>query len=329
MSMKLSRHRAAVVFSLALAAVALLPSFASAAPTPVSGCRTLDTAGTYALATDISVADTTCIEIVASNVTFDLAGHTLSCTGSGFAGSCQVPEFASRGVSVAPGLTGITLTGPGTISGFDNGIVISASNVHISRLAITAPACGATDCSRPTSHGILGLETLGFNLFGNSVRNYFYGLRLIGARCTGTDAGCVINDNTVRDSTHWGILVDESTGYTVTQNVVRSNGTIAMFELSHAGGIALGNGGVGQTIARNDASDNIGWGIGLAPTANDNVIVKNTARGNQAGGARSGIGDFEAADLLAFPGTTNTWNDNNRCHVEGGAVPSTVCNPGE
>lgn len=327
--MRLSRRRAAVVFSVALAAVALLPSSASAAPTLVSGCRTLDTPGTYALATDIAVADTTCIEITASNVTFDLAGHTLSCTGSGFAGSCQVPEFASRGISIAPELTGVTVTGPGTISGFDNGIVITASNVHVGRLTITAPACGTADCLRPTSNGILGLETSGVNLLGNSVRNYFYGLRLVGAQCTSADAGCVFNGNTVRDSTHWGILVDESTGYAITRNVVRSNGSIAMFELFHAGGIALGNGAVGVTIAGNDASDNVGWGIGLAPTANDNVIVKNTARGNQAGGARSGIGNFEAADLLAFPGTTNTWNDNNRCHIEGGAVPATVCNPGE
>ena len=42
-----------------------------------------------------------------------------------------------------------------------------------------------------------------------------------------------------------------------------------------------------------------------------------------------GIGDFDAADLMAFPGSSNTWNGNNRCHTEAGVVPPTVCNPGE
>lgn len=329
--MRLSRHCAAVVFSATLAALALLPSTATAGPTPmpVSECRTLDAPGAYVLTVDIAVVDTTCIEITAGDVTFDLAGHTLSCTGAGFAGTCQVPQFTSFGINVASGLTGITLTGPGTIAGFDNGVVISESNAHVRGLSITGPPCDPTDCSRPLSQGIIVIGESAVNLSGNSVRDHFYGLRLVEVPCPGADAACVFNGNTVRGSTHWGILVDNSTDYTMTRNVVRSNGTIAMFELFHAGGIALGSGSVGLTIAGNDASDNVGWGIGLAPPTNDNIIVNNTARGNQAGGARSGIGDFEAADLLGFPGSTNTWNDNNRCHTEGGVVPPTVCNPGE
>src|SRR4029453_2469910 len=97
--------------------------------------------GAYALAADIAVDDVTCIEITASNVTLDLAGHALSCTGSGFAGSCQVPEFASRGVSVAPELTGITGKGPGTIMGFDNGVVVEGSNAYVKGLTIAGPPC--------------------------------------------------------------------------------------------------------------------------------------------------------------------------------------------
>ena len=322
------RRRVAVVFSAILAAVALLPSPATAA-TPVSRCRTLDVPGAYALADDIVVVDTTCIEITASNVTLDLAGHRLSCTGSGFDGSCQAPQFTSHGISVAPGLTGITVKGPGTVTGFDNGVVISGSNVHVSGLTIDGPPCAPIDCSRPTSNGILVRGRSGVNLSGNSVRDHLYGLRLLVVQCPGADAACLLNGNAVRGNTHWGILVDVSTGYALIRNVVRSNGSIGMFELFHAGGIALGEGVAGVTVAGNDASDNVGWGIGLAPTANDNVIVNNIARGNQADGARSGIGDFEAVDLLAFPGTTNAWNDNNRCRTEGGVVPPTVCNPGE
>lgn len=327
--MRHSRRSAAVVFAVTLAVLTLFPSTATAGPTPVSECRTLGAPGAYALAADIAVVDTTCIEITASNVTLDLAGHTLSCTGSGFAGSCQVPEFASRGVSVAPELTGITLKGPGTITGFDNGVVVDASNAHVKGLAIAGPPCDPIDCPRPTSNGILVLGASGANLSANSVRGYLYGLRLLEVQCPGADPGCVLNGNTVRDNTHWGILVDESSGYTITRNVVASNGTTAFFEAFHAGGIAMGNGGDGTTIVGNTASNNVGWGIGLAPATNGNTIVNNTARGNQAGGVRSGIGDFEAADLMAFRGSSNAWNDNNRCHTEAGVVPATVCNPGE
>jgi parallel beta-helix repeat protein len=318
-----------VVFTVTLAVLTLFPSTATAGPTPVSECRTLGAPGAYALAADIAVVDTTCIEITASNVTLDFAGNTLSCTGSGFAGSCQVPEFASRGISVASELTGITLKGPGRITGFDNGVVVDGSNAHVKGLTIAGPPCDPIDCPRPTSNGILILGASGANLSANSVRGYLYGLRLIEVQCPGAGPGCVVNGNTVRDNTHWGILVDESSGYTITRNVVASNGTTAFFEEFHAGGIAMGNGGDGTTIVGNTASNNVGWGIGLAPATTGNIIVNNTARGNQAGGVRSGIGDFEAADLMAFPGSSNTWNNNNRCHTEAGVVPPTVCNPGE
>ena len=142
------------------------------------------------------------------------------------------------------------------------------------------------------------------------MRGYLYGLRLLEVRCPGADPGCVVNGNTARDNTHWGILVDESSGYTVTRNVAASNGTTAFFEAFHAGGIALGNGVDGTTIVGNTASNNVGWGIGLAPAANGNTIISNTARGNQAGGACSGIGDFEGRSA-GVPGSSSTWNDNN------------------
>jgi parallel beta-helix repeat protein len=327
--MRHAGRSAAVVFTVTLVVLMLFPSTATAGPTPVRECQTLGAPGAYALAADIAVVETTCIEITASNVTFDLAGHTLSCTGSGFAGSCQAPEFASRGVSVAPELTGIAVKGPGTITGFDNGVVVEGSNAHVKGLTIAGPPCDPIDCPRPTSNGILVLGESGANLSANSVRGYLYGLRLLDVQCRGVDPICVVNGNTVRDNTHWGILVDESSGYTITRNVVASNGTTDFFEAFHAGGIAMGTGGDGTTIVGNTASNNVGWGIGLAPATNGNTIINNIARGNQAGGVRSGIGDFEAADLMAFPESTNTWNDNNRCHSEAGVVPPTVCNPGE
>lgn len=132
-----------------LAALMLMAPVASAAPTGVASCQTLGVPGAYALAADVAAVDATCMVITASNVKLDLAGHTISCTGGGFAGSCQVPEFRSHGVQVAPGLTGVVVTGPGTITGFDNGVVIEDSNALVKGITITGPAC-----TRPTARGL-------------------------------------------------------------------------------------------------------------------------------------------------------------------------------
>jgi parallel beta-helix repeat protein len=72
-----------------------------------------------------------------------------------------------------------------------------------------------------------------------------------------------------------------------------------------------------NVIANNNASDNSAFGIGVAPDTNGNTFIANTARRNAF------------VDLRAFDGTENLWNDNNRCNTESGAVPATVCNPGE
>jgi hypothetical protein len=80
--------------------------------------------GAYALPADLAAVDATCIEATASNVT--LAGHTMRCSRSGLAGSRQVPAF-SHGVFIAPDLTGVTVKGPGTITGFRNGAAVVAA----------------------------------------------------------------------------------------------------------------------------------------------------------------------------------------------------------
>ena len=112
-----------------LIAVLTAPS-ASAAPAAVESCQTLSTPGDYALSADIAVENTSCLAITASDVHLDLAGHTISCAGSpdGFAGSCQVPASgASQGIIIASNLTGVVVTGPGTITGFDTGVAIQSS----------------------------------------------------------------------------------------------------------------------------------------------------------------------------------------------------------
>jgi parallel beta-helix repeat protein len=297
-----------------LAALSLVAPIASAAPTAVSSCQTLSVPGAYALTADFAVVEATCITITASDVKLDFAGHTISCTGTGFAGSCQVPTPGSNGVDVAPNLTGVVVTGPGTITGFDNGVAIQDSNALVNGITITGPGpCPPSTCSRPISNGIIAIGQSGVNLSRNDVSNYAIGIRPFLAQCAGGNAACVINGNTVHDNNCLGIQLVATAGYTLTQNAASANGSDACFPTA---GIGFADGSTGNTLANNDSSSNVGFGIAAGPGNNGNNILNNTARDNTV------------ADLRGFL-SSNTWNDNNRCNIESGTVPSTVCNPGE
>jgi len=320
--------------SFSLVATFLAAPGSASASTAVSNCQTLSAPGDYTLTTDLVSVDATCIEITASNVKLDLAGHTMTCTGSGFAGSCQVAAFTSHGVYVPPdlSLTGVVVTGPGTIDGFDNGVTIVGSNALVKGITFTGPTCNPSDCSRPNSNGIIvpgtligdptqGIADLGpanVTLVQNHVSNYARGIGLLGPQCTG-DAGCILSRNVLRDNFGanicFGIQVAGTTGYTVTGNVAGSNGGPP--SCFPGAGIAASDGSTGNVLVRNDSSDNRIFGIVVGPGTNGNLIASNTARAN------TGV------DLRGFPGTENTWLDNNRCNTESGSVPSSVCNPGE
>lgn len=309
-----------LVVAAALVAAALTAPSASAAPTPVSGCHMLSASGAYALTADLAVVDGSCIAITASDVKLDLAGHTISCTGSGFAGSCQVPaSVASEGIRVAPNLTGVVVSGPGTISGFDTGVAIQDSNTLVKGITATGPGCDPASCARPFSTGIIVLGRSGVSLSNNAVSNHAFGLRVDSVPCPEGDAACVLNGNTVHDNNCQGILLVASSGYTLTRNVARSNGAAPC---SPRGGITLVFGSTGNTISNNNSSNNNGFGIrtgfgnGIGPQTSGNHILNNTATGNAL------------ADLSQVDGE-NSWNDNNECNTDDGTVPGSVCNPAD
>lgn len=303
-----------------LVVLALMAPMTWAAPISVSSCQTLGAAGAYELTADVAAVDATCLEITASDVKLDLAGHTISCTGSGFGGSCQVPAAAVNvGVVIAPNLTGVAVMGPGTISGFDTGVAIRDSNALIVGITFTGPPCDPAACSRPFSTGIIALGRSAVNLSRNDVSNHAFGLRIDGVECAGDAAACVLSRNTVHDNSCQGILLVATTGYTLTRNVARSNGVIACFP---RGGITLVFGSTANTVTSNNSSANGGFGIRtgfgnrIGPDTSGNHILNNTARGNT-------LGDLSEVD------GANSWNDNNRCNTENGTVPSSVCNPDE
>ena len=315
--------------SLAAAVVSITLMVAGGAPpaaaaSSVSSCGTLAAPGTYVLGSDLNVG-ASCFVITSNNVTLDLAGHTVSCNDAGFLGSCQVAGFGPIGVDVRPGLTGVTVKGPGVLAGFDNGVLFNNSDGTITNLTVTAPSCAPGGCSRPVSNGIVvagrlhldGSVDLGparVSAVGNRIRNHGRGIALLGAQC---GSGCTAYGNIVTESGGDecnGILLSGTSGYALVGNQVHGNGAGDCFP---PGGIVVGDGSTGNIVTGNDASANIGFGIAVGPGTSGNTIAANTARGNTF------------VDLQAVPGTINVWTDSNVCNTEGGAVPPTVCNPGE
>lgn len=322
--------RSSVLFLAGVAAAALsglgFPT-PVAATTGVASCGTLSAPGSYMLAANLATVDATCLVVHASGVILDLAGHTISCAGAGFAGSCQRPGAGPTGVRVDPGLSGVTVRGPGVIAGFDNGVSVENTAAYVTGLTVTGPSCDTPDCQRPVSNGIvvvgrflpeggIDLGQAPVNVVGNHVTNHGRGIALLGAQCGSGGVGCAVYGNSVDHNNGFecnGILISGVSGYAIVQNQVHANGAGDCFPQA---GIAIGD-STGNVIANNDASSNVGVGIGAGPGADGNTFANNTARGNPL------------ADLGAFPGTVNEWSDSNRCNVERGAVPPSVCNPGE
>lgn len=72
-----------VVVSAMTATTVTMSDEAAAAPTPISSCTTITSSGSYVLTADVATNATNCIEIRASNVTFDGNGHEIRSTATG------------------------------------------------------------------------------------------------------------------------------------------------------------------------------------------------------------------------------------------------------
>jgi hypothetical protein len=72
-----------VVVAAMTATTVTITDEAAAAPTPIGSCTTITSSGSYVLTANVATNATNCIEIRASNVTLDGAGHEVRNTGSG------------------------------------------------------------------------------------------------------------------------------------------------------------------------------------------------------------------------------------------------------
>lgn len=110
---------------------------AQAQPMQVTTCgQTLSNAGVYVLATDLNctaaTGDITGVQITASNITFHLAGHTISSP------VCDDSRNVT-GIFVVGGITNVKIDG-GNVSGFNDGVVLSSSNSTVKGMKVSG-AC--------------------------------------------------------------------------------------------------------------------------------------------------------------------------------------------
>ena len=205
---------------------ALLPGAVSAqAQTHVTTCgQTLDMAGEYVLMNDLNctaTGDFDGVRITASNVTFHLAGHTISSP------VCDLSRNIT-GIFVVGGITNVRIDG-GNVSGFNDGIQLSASNSTVKGMKVSG-ACasgigvqGANNrVEKNTASGNVDGVLL-VNAVNSFVRcNYLSG-NTRGATLSGSTTSSVVEDNIISDNDAFGVAVVSGSGNIVRDNAVNDN----------------------------------------------------------------------------------------------------------
>jgi hypothetical protein len=248
------RHSLRVLAVAAVAAFALSPSPA-AAVTLVNSCRDLDKAGeTYILTADIN-ATGTCFVVLADRITLDLAGYTVTGSGS-----------PSSGIWDNGGARTSTVVKNGSIKGFRLDAISLGTSTRSTIRAVTAsenglgmiigPASLVKECivQRNGGHAIIigdGGQVEGCNIGGN------VGFGVDGGQRT------LVTRNIVKNNGFGGIRVGENS--TVTHNTSSENGV---------DGIGVGP---RSLVTSNTANDNGQDGIQAACPS---TITHNTALGN-------------------------------------------------
>lgn len=208
--------------------------------------------------------------IGASNITFDLNGHTIS-------GTAATGEGA--GILI-DGRTGVTVKN-GTVTGFDAGVVIrgGSNNSVLNMKLVNNVGSFETDFGDGVSI---------FNSTGNLVQNNqvvgngpFSGVSTVGASGNTIDSNQIANNN-VSSSNTAGVRLENigrtgSNNNVVTNNQVTNSGTF---------GIQVFAGGSNNVIRNNTVVGSALDGITVFAGGNNNVIEANNVRNNGANGIR-------------------------------------------
>lgn len=309
--------------------LAALPVILSANPTcnqPVSGVVELHA--------DMVCTNTWGLWVNADNTTINLNGHTISCTGDGFMGSCQ--GLATRGISVNEHKN-VTINGPGKITGFHTGVLFEdGSGNTVQNVEITGPpSAGYGNNLRPETFGVYVFQascppdySTALKIAGNTISNQTLGINLVQSNCLKVNNNFVSNNRSdLNEST--GIKLSDSGLNTIDANVVEYNGNNDS-RFVQAGVAVLGFGAINNTITNNQVTNNCSDGI-LFTKANPgaNVVVGNTAKHNGESsqrGACKGVARGTYADLAERAGAGgNRISLGNICNTQAGPVPAGTC----
>jgi parallel beta-helix repeat protein len=261
--------------------------------TLVTTCgQTLSASGEYALAGDLDCSSTTNngATITASNVIFHLAGHTL-------VGACTSGD---GGIVVNPGISGVQIDG-GTVSGFNDGIVLHSSASRVRGMTVTG-ACafgiavsGQNNRIETNVVTASGIDGIGLGAASGTIvaANHIHGNVRVGVDISNFSNDNVVENNIIDNN---GIIAGEQGGVAIfngTNNVIRNNVVNHNFDgilIESPGNLAQGN----------TVSGNVDAGILISQFGAPSVVKRNIAFGN--GG--SDLNDNS-------PGCdANTWKNN-------------------
>jgi parallel beta-helix repeat protein len=263
-----------------------------------------------------------CIRFGASGITLNLNGKTVDIRPLGMGGRAIV----------AVGVSDVTVAGPGTIKTTYDNPALSPRAIrvqytsNISILDIRELNLDAADQPIPRGSRVgRGMDldhVTGARVNGNEVAFYGRGIYLVNSNAApgfDTIGSNNAHDNTIDIARSFGIGLLASSGWNITGNRVKHNGS----RVNGEAGIEIQSSSFGNTISGNRANRNLGPGITVDSGASNNTIGGNDALHNGRPGAGPDLGDDNPTP------SPNTWNTNNRCQFEAGSVPADVCNPGE
>jgi len=263
-----------------------------------------------------------CIRFGVGGITLNLNGKTVD---------IRPLHMAGRAI-VVDGVRDVTVKGPGTVlTTYDNAAlsprafrIRNSANLTISGVQLlNLDANGQPEPPGKRVGRGMDLEMVnGARVTGNEVAYFGRGIYLLdstGAPNFDTIASNDVHDDTIDGARSFGIGLLGSSGWQITNNRARRNGS----RVNGEAGIELQTGSNDNTVTGNRSNRNLGPGITADAGTSGNLIEGNVAINN----GKAGVGP-DLADANDPP-SPNTWDPDNRCHYEAGSVPSDVCNPGE
>lgn len=293
--------------------------------------------GKLVLDANMSCVNAPALTVNSDNVTIDLNGHTISCTGAGYKGSCQ--GLSLFGITV-DGKKNVLIKGPGKIEGFDVGVRLSDTTaVTVRDLTVTGPA-PADFGSNPRPSFAAGItssstwcpaNTPSLSLINNDISNVSLGISLSTVKCVKVSHNYV---HDINSDVMWSnaLSVYNSSSVSIDGNRVERAGTNYGYL---DGGIILQAGTQTTEVTNNAVSGNCGNGVLVYADSHDNTVKGNTIRNNGTsslnGRCRVPAANtfYDLAALNPQGVVNNTYSKNNQCDTQIGPIPAGVCNPGE